>query len=168
MVIIENLWSEYIHLKDYPNSKNKTYWDHYNTFLLTINMVPDFIEMDNKRLKRQETLRNCTMSEEDQLFHELQIQNPPTGYCYTFISRKWKKSQEQKKSQNNQSCSEYYEFTHEPFETDVSMEDNLDDPQFQLEEEESTSVKKKKFEYAGVSCSTKHDTWYATSFTPHS
>ena len=38
------------------------------------------------------------------------------------------------------------------------MEDNLDDPQFQLEEEESTSVKKKKYEYVGATCSTKHDT----------
>ena len=38
------------------------------------------------------------------------------------------------------------------------MEDGLDDPQFQLDEEESTSVKKKKYEYVGASCSTKHDT----------
>ena len=38
------------------------------------------------------------------------------------------------------------------------MEGDLDDPQFQLEEEESTSVKKKKYEYVGASCSTKHDT----------
>ena len=37
------------------------------------------------------------------------------------------------------------------------MEGDLDDPQFQLEEEESTSVKK-KYEYVGASCSTKHDT----------
>ena len=54
VVVVENLWSEYIHLKDYPNSKkNKTYWACYNTFLLTINMVPDFTETDNKRLKKQ-------------------------------------------------------------------------------------------------------------------
>ena len=38
------------------------------------------------------------------------------------------------------------------------MEGDLDDPQFQLEEEELTSVKKKKYEYVGASCSTKHDT----------
>ena len=65
MVVVENLWSEYIHLKDYLNSKkNKTYWDHYNIFLLTINMVPDFTEIDKKKLKKQETLWNC-VSEED-------------------------------------------------------------------------------------------------------
>ena len=38
------------------------------------------------------------------------------------------------------------------------MEDDLDDPQFQLEEEESSSIKKKKYEYVGASCSTKHNT----------
>ena len=121
-------------------------------------MVPDFIETDNKRLKKQETLWNCKMSVEDQLFHEWQIQNPPTGYCSTFISRKQKKSQERKASRKNRFRSEYYEFKREPFDVDVSMEDDLDDPQFQLEEEELTSVKKKKYEYVGTSCSTKHNT----------
>ena len=38
------------------------------------------------------------------------------------------------------------------------MEDDANDPQFQLEEEESTSVKKKKYEYVGESCSTKYNT----------
>ena len=38
------------------------------------------------------------------------------------------------------------------------MDDDLDGPQFQLQEEESTSVKKKKYEYVGASYSTKHDT----------
>ena len=38
------------------------------------------------------------------------------------------------------------------------MEDDANDSQFQLEEEESTSVKKKKYEYVGESCSTKHNT----------
>ena len=125
-------------------------------------MVPDFIETSRQRLKEQETLWKCAMTEEDRRFHQMQLQDPTSGYCSSFVDKKWQKSQERKESRLNRSRSEYYEFSREEHsDTDVSTttkHDLTEDPSYdELDCSESALVKKRKYEFveaSGSKCDT--------------
>ena len=65
-----------------------------------IHVVPDFIETDEKRRQLLEKLWGCKINANDRSFHtlHLQVKNPPTGYCSTFVDRKWGKNEARKDS----------------------------------------------------------------------
>ena len=88
------------------------------------------------------------MNENDKSFHKLQLQDPPTGYCSTFVDKKWKKTQERKESRLNRSRSEYYDFF-TPERSDENQSQNVVDdmevdPTYQVEE---SPQKKMKYQY---------------------
>ena len=145
---VDKLWSEYISLKDYVHAKKNTaYWERYNDFAQKLHLVPDYFEKNNARVKIQEDLWDCTMSDRDHKFHRQQIDDPPTGYCSTFVDNKWKRSQERKEARRNRSRKEYYEFVRESPQDEETVE-NDQDPTFEVDEpSSSTSEKRQKYEY---------------------
>ena len=118
-----------------------------------IHVVPDFIETDEKRRQLLEKLWGCKINANDRSFHtlHLQVKNPPTGYCSTFVDRKWGKNEARKDSyllsatkkinqSSNTSNGEYDEI-----EGNVEIEDNInEDPDFHTEK---PPPKKRKYEY---------------------
>ena len=136
---VEKLWDDLKYLRNYDNKKkNDSYWKRYDKFVEKVHLVPDLIESDDERRKVHKKLWNCKMNENDKSFHKLQLQDPPTGYCSTFVDKKWKKTQERKESRLNRSRSEYYDFfTSERSDENQSqnvVDDMEVDPTFQVEE----------------------------------
>ena len=124
--IIDALWNDFKYLRYYDNrKKNNTYWGKYDSFVKSLNLVPDFIETNMDRRRLQEKLWNCKMGEQDKLFHEMQIKSPPSGYCSSFVDKKWKKSQERKESRLNRSRNEYFDSPEAL--NNVELDDLIDD-----------------------------------------
>ena len=89
---VEKLWDDLKYLGNYDNKKkNDSYWKRYDKFVEKVHLVPDLIESDVEIRKVHEKLWNCKMNENDKSFHKLQLQDPRTGYCSTFVDKKWKK-----------------------------------------------------------------------------
>ena len=72
--------------------KNLEYWSRYQSFINLIRLVPGLIESNSDGKQAQEKLWNCKMDENDKAFHKLQIQDPTSGCCSTFLDRKWKET----------------------------------------------------------------------------
>ena len=145
--VVESLWKELHYLRSRDNKKkNPDYWKKYQSFITVIDLVPDFVESNPDRRQAQEKLWNCKMNENDKTFHKLQLQNPPSGYCTTFVDRKWKSAQERKESRLNHSRNEYCDFASVTVDEQSDLVDDMDvDPTF--EEYEPSHVTKKKYQY---------------------
>ena len=109
------LYTEFMHLKDYVHTEKKgKYWNDYVAFTERFNLIFD-IRADETQTKQQEKLWGCVMSINDKKFYELQNENPPKGYCDTFVDKKWKKIKTRKEARENTSREEYYEFVRDIF-----------------------------------------------------
>ena len=143
---VDSLEKEYNYLRYYVNSKKGTeYWGRFQSFIDTINMVPDFIASTDSRRRIQEKLWNCVMIDKDRLFHKQQIQNPPFGYCTSFEDKKWRRSENRKEKRNNRSRSEHYEFFRESIDTEDGSEELNEDPSFDIVE--NSPAKKTRYQY---------------------
>lgn len=143
--IVDSLWKDYEYLKHHDNKKKKeTYWNRYNLFLNTLNLVPDFLETNETRRKRQEKIWDCKTNDNDRLFHEHQLQNPPTGYCSSFVDKKWQKTQNRKTARLDRSRNEQSDFN-------VTLDlndDEVTDYECEVELEwKETPTKKRKYKY---------------------
>ena len=78
------------------------------------------------------------MSDNVREFYELQRQNPPTGYCLTFVE---KKSKDRQESRLNRSNCEYYEF----YCDDEALDEG--DPAFEPNESYDEAAQKTEYEY---------------------
>lgn len=82
-------WHILDRLRHYDNKKkNLEYWSRYQSFINLIHLVPGLIESNSDGKQAQEKLWNCKMDENDKAFHKLQIQDPTSGCCSTFLDRK--------------------------------------------------------------------------------
>ena len=143
------LWEQYVKIKDYVHKKKgDKYWSDYNCFISTLNQVFDFIATE-QRTKIQEKLWGCKMSDKDKEFYRLQCQNPPIGYCLTFVDKKWKQSKDRQESRLNRSKSEHYEFVRDSIDLDERDTEpgegnsvTTEDPEFV-----EPPVAKKKYDY---------------------
>ena len=87
------------------------------------------------------------MSINDKKFYELQNENPPKGYCDTFVD-KWKKIKTRKEARENTSREEYYEFVR-----DVFLHNDTENSSYQegnsvyTNDTEETATEKTKYDY---------------------
>ena len=156
--IVETLWEEFQYLRNYVHSKKKeTYWKKYKEFLSTINSVPDFIEPNSSRVRLQEKLWNCDMNKRDKDFHQKQLQSPPSGYCFTFVDKKWKKTQERKESRLKRTRLEFYEFYRETPQEPDNIEDDGHCDFHSNTEKGIKTPDRKKYEYSETPCGSASD-----------
>ena len=85
---IQSLKDEIDGLKKYPKKKRGSpYYSKLENFVAHCRSLFDVIG-NKHQIKKQESLWNVKMTEEDFCFYKNQTQNPRVGYCTNFVCRK--------------------------------------------------------------------------------
>ena len=94
---LKEAMSKYKHFKSYPTSKKKDKnWNDYEEFVKSCHMIFDIKYKTEERRVMQERLWNVKMTKDDEQFYQKMCQVPQSGYCSTFIDRKWQKTAKRK------------------------------------------------------------------------
>ena len=132
--MVENLWKDYIYLKDYPQEKkNKTYWWKYTNFFKERKQLFDIIGSESC-IKTQEKAHNLKMTDKDWQFYHNMKKVPQVGFAEG-VDKNWRalflrnKERNEKKQIQQEKAAEY-----------KKKQDNINNDSFYPEHEAGPSL----------------------------